>query len=677
MKKRIASVVMIVILASSVLCPVIALAAEIGGEYISSHGACVLDFDSGEVLYEYNGYISRVPASMTKIMTVYCVYEAIKENEIKLDTVVPISENVYKLARMPDYSNVTLNYDTVYTVDEMLDSLIVCSANACAVALAELLDGSEEEFVKRMNTEVWEMGISAYFYDSYGIADNLITPVAMAQLARNLIRDYPQVLTRSAKKSFNFHGKTYNSTNRLFDRYYYEGADGLKSGTTTAAGYCFCGTAERNGRRMISVTMHSSSSDQRFVDTTRLLDYGFANARELVILPDGNFITSRSAIVVDCETGEELYAYKPDEKKNVDSMATLLSAYVIMDALEKGEMTMGSAVNVSERAYNLSLNGQEVKLAYGESYTLGEMLDMIAMFSSPSCTLAVAEALCGNEAAFVERMNAKLAEAGIDAAFYNCTGVNNDQEAGKESLMSAREAAMLVKMLITKHPAFLEKAQQQYVEFHGTIYYNPHKLPCGYYGVNAPLSMGAVAQNNKRQAIAVTLSSGTKDACYNDITKLLDYGMSLAAVEAVTPTEPVIPTKKPDENLLAKSNVTVSVNGVYEINFSKPILAEGGVVLVPVRDLMEALGKSVAWDNSEKCVVVNDGDMKALLTPGSGNMKIIRTNGGSVSESITALKAPCRLIDGTAYAPVEAIEVFGVEVVWEEALQRVLIIPVL
>lgn len=257
-------------------------AAYVGDQYISSAGACVMDYATGEILYEYNGDELLVPASMTKIMNVYCIYEAIENGEISLDTVVPISTNVYNISRNPLYTNVVpLYYDQTYTVDEMISVVVAHSASGAAVALAELLGGgSEAAFVQRMNDKAAEMGINAQYYDSCGIASNQITPVGMATLARNIIRDYPDILDRSSLKSVYFHGNTYKTTNRLLDTYYYEGADGLKTGTTSAAGYCFCGTAVRNGRRLITVTMRSSSSDQRFVDTARLMDYGFMAAAD-------------------------------------------------------------------------------------------------------------------------------------------------------------------------------------------------------------------------------------------------------------------------------------------------------------------------------------------------------------------------------------------------------------
>ena len=282
MKKMTRIVALILSIQLMLLTSITGKAAYVGGQYITSAGACVMDYATGEVLYEYNGNTLRVPASMTKIMNLYCVYEAIENGEISLNTVVPISTKVYNISRNSLYTSVVpLYYNQTYTVNEMMSMVVVHSASGAAVALAELVGGgSEAAFVQRMNNKAAEMGINATYYDSCGIASNKITPIGMATLARNIIRDYPDILKRSSLKSVSFHGNTYKTTNRLLDSYYYAGADGLKTGTTSAAGYCFCGTAVRNGRRIITVTMSSSSTSQRFVDTARMMDYGFAAAAE-------------------------------------------------------------------------------------------------------------------------------------------------------------------------------------------------------------------------------------------------------------------------------------------------------------------------------------------------------------------------------------------------------------
>lgn len=282
MKKTILRTIMSALLSCCFFLSSAAYAAVIGNTQITSKGACVMDYETGRVLYEYNGNTALVPASMTKLMTMYCIYDAINAGEISYDTIVPISANVSGLgAKDPGLTVLPLKADTQYTVDELINMIVVFSANDAALAIAELLEGSEANFVARMNEKAEDMGLDAHFYDCYGLANNEITPVSMAELSRRLISDYPDIIIRSRQTTVNFHGGTYKTTNHLLDTFYYSGADGLKTGTTTAAGCCFCGTAVRDNVRMIAVTMGSAGTDDRFIDVARMLDYGFAIKQEL------------------------------------------------------------------------------------------------------------------------------------------------------------------------------------------------------------------------------------------------------------------------------------------------------------------------------------------------------------------------------------------------------------
>ena len=252
------------------------LGAYVGQSYISSQGACVIDYDSGEVIYEHNGYQSRVPASMTKVMNLYCVYEAMSQGAFDMNTPVEISHNVYNKSRNPVYQTAPLYLNTPYTVGELIDMVIVYSDIGSAVALAEFTAGSEWAFVQLMNQKSAELGLTAQFYDCFGVENNQASPVDIAKLVRAFIQKYPEILLHTSKKTTMLHGNTYHTTNHLLDTHYYMGADGFKTGTTSAAGCCFAATAARGGRRMIAVTMGSISSSQRFADAKALMNYGFS-----------------------------------------------------------------------------------------------------------------------------------------------------------------------------------------------------------------------------------------------------------------------------------------------------------------------------------------------------------------------------------------------------------------
>lgn len=266
------SVIIIFVIATSC-----AYAANIGNESISSQGAVVMDFDTGSILYSYNGDKAFVPASMTKVMSLYLIYEKIENGDINYNSVVPITKNAYNASRDSELmGNAMLNYNEKYTVDELLNAVWVNSLNAAIIALAEFTYGSEKNFVEKMNSKANEMGISAYYVSSHGLeSQNKITPVSMAYLARKIINDFPIILNKTTLKSYNFHGYNLQCTNKLLTSIYYDGADGLKTGTTSAAGYCFCATAKKDGKRLIAVTMKSSSTSERFYDCKKMLDYGF------------------------------------------------------------------------------------------------------------------------------------------------------------------------------------------------------------------------------------------------------------------------------------------------------------------------------------------------------------------------------------------------------------------
>lgn len=246
---------------------------EVDGKRITSLGAIVIDFETGMEIYAYNADVRRGPASMTKMMTVYLVYEAMANGMFDMDTIVPISPYVSNYSRTPGETNVPLNQGVDYTVSELLDVIVVMSAGGACAALAELVAGTTRAFIKSMNEKAQEWGIDAIFYSvSGGVNFTQLTPRAMAELARRMIMDFPEVLEKTSMPTVTFRGRTIPSTNNLLG--VYEGIDGLKTGTHSGTRANFTGTAKRGDIRIISVTMGSSNSG-RFADTTILLDYGF------------------------------------------------------------------------------------------------------------------------------------------------------------------------------------------------------------------------------------------------------------------------------------------------------------------------------------------------------------------------------------------------------------------
>jgi len=273
-------IVIAVIVALTFIAPLAAAATPVGNSEISSLGAVILDFETNTVLFSHNEAVQRVPASMIKIIAVYVVYDAIKDGKATLDTRIPISAGVSEFSRDKTWSNVPLAQGETHSVRELIEVVIVRSACAATVALGEGIFGSERAMVERMNAKARDMNIRASFHDSWGGSqNNRISPLALAWLVRALLQDHPEVLKISAMREVTFDGAALSTSNFLLARY--PGADGLKTGFTNPAGYCLIGTAERNGRRLITVTM-GNSLETRYDDTVTLLDYGFENADRII-----------------------------------------------------------------------------------------------------------------------------------------------------------------------------------------------------------------------------------------------------------------------------------------------------------------------------------------------------------------------------------------------------------
>ena len=241
----------------------------------------VMDGDTGEELYSYYGDVARVPASMTKVMTAYIIYQELAAGNLTMDTPVLISHNVAVKSRDSSYPTaVPLTEGATYTVETLLNLIMIPSASASCIAMAEHISGSESAFLARMNQTADNLGLNATYYNCHGAQPNYITARSQATLTKIFIDTYPQILNITSKSGYSFNGTYYNNTNHLLNTMApYEGLDGFKTGTIAEAGYCVTTTAVRNGRRVISVVMKSTSDYQRFADSRQLLDYGFEQIR--------------------------------------------------------------------------------------------------------------------------------------------------------------------------------------------------------------------------------------------------------------------------------------------------------------------------------------------------------------------------------------------------------------
>lgn len=251
--------------------------------WINATGAIVVDYDTGEVYFEKNADVARPAASMSKLMSLYLVFEEIAAGNLALDSYVTASQYAANVSNNSAYSGLErLRAGEGYPVDALIRLIVTESCNGSVIVLAEHISGSEEAFVRRMNDKAAQWGLEAHFADCCGFEDdgNAVTPRAMAAIAGRVITDYPQILKYTSIPSTIFQGKVFYSTNTLLRNGECDGIDGLKTGTTDGAGYCFTGTAVRSGRRIISVVMNSVGYSARMWDSKTLLEYGFACRRE-------------------------------------------------------------------------------------------------------------------------------------------------------------------------------------------------------------------------------------------------------------------------------------------------------------------------------------------------------------------------------------------------------------
>lgn len=244
--------------------------------------AAVMEVSTGQILYEKAADEKAHPASVTKIMTVLLIFEALDEGRLTLEQ--EVSTSAY--ARSMGGSQVFLEEGEIQTVETLLKCIIIASGNDAAVAMAEQIGGTEEAFVAKMNEKAQDLGMkNTHFADCCGLTDSAehyTTAHDVAVMSRELLYRFPQVVeysdiwmedithvTRQGSSVF-----TLTNTNKLLRAY--DGCDGLKTGSTSLAKFCLSATARRNGIRLVSVIMTAPDSKTRFAEAGKLLNYGFS-----------------------------------------------------------------------------------------------------------------------------------------------------------------------------------------------------------------------------------------------------------------------------------------------------------------------------------------------------------------------------------------------------------------
>ena len=251
-----------------------------------SKSSILMCADTGDIIYENNAYEHLSPASVTKVMSMLLILEALESGKISLSDEVVTSKNAVAMGG----SQIWLEEGEKMTVDELLKAVAVASANDACTALAEYIAGSTTSFVSMMNERAKELGLeNTNFENCTGLDDTAanhyscaydIAVISREVMQHELIKDYTTIWLDYLRN-----GETeLNNTNKLVNTY--SGITGLKTGTTSKAGFCVCATAERDGMSLISVVLGADTSEDRFTSASNMLDYGFANYQ--IIVPEIN-----------------------------------------------------------------------------------------------------------------------------------------------------------------------------------------------------------------------------------------------------------------------------------------------------------------------------------------------------------------------------------------------------
>ena len=337
---------LVLILAAGVFQPALSVNAE-DALTVNAEAAIIVEADTGKIIYEKNAETALGIASMTKMMTEYLLLEAVNEGKVDWEQQYTIPVPLSNLSHERGLSNVPLRAEAQYTVKELYEAMAIYSANAATMAIANIIAGSESNFIKMMNDKAEELGLESYkFVNSTGLnnrdlgelrpegtgaeEENVMSAKDTAKLAYHLLNEYPEVLETSSIPKMTFDEGTEDAVdmqnwNWMLPGlvYEYEGMDGLKTGTTDLAGYCFTGTAERNGTRYITVVMDAQPNEgenpyhARFAQTANMMNYAFTNFTTEEIFPANYEVKGNKVLPVEKGKEKEVAIHTKEPLKMV------------------------------------------------------------------------------------------------------------------------------------------------------------------------------------------------------------------------------------------------------------------------------------------------------------------------------------------------------------------------
>ena len=342
-------------------------------------GYVLMDYQSGNILAEMNSNERMEPASITKLMTGYVIYQALKSGKIRLEDPVTISEKAWRTQG----SKMFIQVGSQVSVEDLLMGMVVQSGNDATVALAEHVAGSEETFVKLMNQEAERLGLTnSHFVNTPGMPDpnHYMSARDIAVLSRAIIREFPEHYARYSVGSFKYNNIEQQNRNELLLKD--PSVDGIKTGHTQSAGYCLAASAKRDDTRLISVVLGAQKMRERFQATQTLLNYGFSffESRKLYD-PSAPIVTARIWKGEDSElplgVTQGLYVTVPKGQAPQVSTTTTVQPTIIAP-VQKDQPFGEIVVKVGEQ--EVSRTPLVALKDVPESGWFGRMIDAILMF---------------------------------------------------------------------------------------------------------------------------------------------------------------------------------------------------------------------------------------------------------------------------------------------------------
>ena len=319
---------------------------------VAAKSYVLLDYQSGQVLQAQNADMRVEPASLTKLMTAYLTFTAVKQGRLKLDQTLPVSEKAWR----SEGSRMFIDPKTPVKVEDLMKGMIAQSGNDASITLAEGIAGTEDAFTELMNREAKRLGMSnTHFMNATGLphAQHYSTARDLAVLAAAIIRDFPEFYPLYSLKEFTYNKITQPNRNRLLWQDPY--VDGMKTGHTESAGFCLVSAAKRGDMRLISVVTGTNSDNARTAESQKLLNYGFQFFETYRLYQKGQSIATLPVYkggsnTVKAGFTRDVYlslpkGYYPHAK------ATLVSRQPLVAPLAEGQAIGTVQINVDGKTY--------------------------------------------------------------------------------------------------------------------------------------------------------------------------------------------------------------------------------------------------------------------------------------------------------------------------------------